>query len=594
MEIKTNTKLEYLAETKGLIREAIEAKGQTVADTDTFRSYAAKINSIEVSAAPVLESLEATENGNYTPSAGTDGFSSVSVQVPDIPAVVQPLEVTENGTYTAPDGVDGYSPVTVNVDPTWKNILQKAEVNGFALDSNFGAFSPGYVYPATFTLEAGKTYRVHWDGEDRECVAFELPIYQDLQIVAIGNASSLGAGLPGNNEQFLITHNKTGNNTQLFSTDNKESHTVGIWERVAQEINLQDKTITENGTYTADSGYDGLGSVTVEVAGSGTSPDLRYVTFMSYDGTEEHGKKAVAVGDDCADPIERGIFEKPKQPANTPQYDYGAFLGWSDTLGGNVDINALKSITEDKIVYAVFEQTAILASGTCGGSVYWKLREDYTFDIYGEGPMSNYPSESAQPWYSYASVIKSATIEIGVTNIGSYAFQGCTNMQSVVISESVTNIGSYAFQGCTNLKNVTIPSSVRSISNYVFRECTNLLSAELGEGVTSTGFAMFYKCSKLQNVVIPDSVSNINDWTFGACSSLKNIVIPDGVTRIGQNSFYNTGLTSATFEVTNGWNYFESDTATSGTTISSTSLANKSTAATYLKSTYNTYWWKRT
>ena len=32
---------------------------------------------------------------------------------------------------------------------------------------------------------------------------------------------------------------------------------------------LQDKTITENGTYQADSGYDGLGSVTVEVASSG-------------------------------------------------------------------------------------------------------------------------------------------------------------------------------------------------------------------------------------------------------------------------------------------------------------------------------------
>lgn len=33
---------------------------------------------------------------------------------------------------------------------------------------------------------------------------------------------------------------------------------------------LQDKTVTENGTYTADSGFDGLGSVTVEVAGSGS------------------------------------------------------------------------------------------------------------------------------------------------------------------------------------------------------------------------------------------------------------------------------------------------------------------------------------
>lgn len=32
---------------------------------------------------------------------------------------------------------------------------------------------------------------------------------------------------------------------------------------------LQDKTITENGTYTADNGYDGLGTVTVNVASSG-------------------------------------------------------------------------------------------------------------------------------------------------------------------------------------------------------------------------------------------------------------------------------------------------------------------------------------
>lgn len=35
------------------------------------------------------------------------------------------------------------------------------------------------------------------------------------------------------------------------------------------EVNLQDKTITENGTYTADSGFDGLGSVSVEVESSG-------------------------------------------------------------------------------------------------------------------------------------------------------------------------------------------------------------------------------------------------------------------------------------------------------------------------------------
>ena len=37
---------------------------------------------------------------------------------------------------------------------------------------------------------------------------------------------------------------------------------------------LQDKTVTENGTVTADSGYDGLGTVTVNVEASGGGDDL--------------------------------------------------------------------------------------------------------------------------------------------------------------------------------------------------------------------------------------------------------------------------------------------------------------------------------
>ena len=43
MEYKTQAKLDHLAETKALIRAAIEANGQTVEDSDTFRSYADKI-----------------------------------------------------------------------------------------------------------------------------------------------------------------------------------------------------------------------------------------------------------------------------------------------------------------------------------------------------------------------------------------------------------------------------------------------------------------------------------------------------------------------------------------------------------------------
>jgi len=55
-------KLTYLNATKTAIKEALTAKGVTVADTDTFRSYADKIGTIGT--APT-GSLSITSNGTY-------------------------------------------------------------------------------------------------------------------------------------------------------------------------------------------------------------------------------------------------------------------------------------------------------------------------------------------------------------------------------------------------------------------------------------------------------------------------------------------------------------------------------------------------
>lgn len=90
----------------------------------------------------VIRSLSVTENGTYTAPSGVDGYSPVTVNVPepagtktitsngthdvkdyasaqvnvpDVPAVTEALTVTENGTYTPDSGVDGFDAVTVNV-----------------------------------------------------------------------------------------------------------------------------------------------------------------------------------------------------------------------------------------------------------------------------------------------------------------------------------------------------------------------------------------------------------------------------------------------------------------------------------------------
>ena len=47
MNANTRKKLSHLSETKDLIKAALIEKGQSVSDTDTFRSYADKISGIK-------------------------------------------------------------------------------------------------------------------------------------------------------------------------------------------------------------------------------------------------------------------------------------------------------------------------------------------------------------------------------------------------------------------------------------------------------------------------------------------------------------------------------------------------------------------
>ena len=63
------------------------------------------------SRAPVLDTLNVTENGTYTPGTGVDGYNEVNV---DVEADLEDATFTENGTYESQDH-DGFRSVEVNV-----------------------------------------------------------------------------------------------------------------------------------------------------------------------------------------------------------------------------------------------------------------------------------------------------------------------------------------------------------------------------------------------------------------------------------------------------------------------------------------------
>ena len=151
-----------------------------------------------------------------------------------------------------------------------------------------------------------------------------------------------------------------------------------------------------------------------------------------------------------------------------------------------------------------------------------------------------------------------------------------------------------AFNGCYNLWSITIPDSVTSIGRASFYNCINLWSVTIHDGVTCIGDEAFSYCEYLTSVTIGNSVTSIGNYAFSDCTSLTNVTIPDSVTSIGAYAFSNCSeLTKVTFKATEGWWVSTSSSATTGTTLSAASLANTSTAATYLTSTYSDYYWHR-
>ena len=135
---------------------------------------------------------------------------------------------------------------------------------------------------------------------------------------------------------------------------------------------------------------------------------------------------------------------------------------------------------------------SMIAFNTIHAKITWDISDYGTLSIFGNS-MPDYAYNSA-PWFSRKDKIKKVVIGNGVTNIGDFAFKGCSNLTSVTIPNSVKSIGEYAFWGCSGLTSITIPNSVTSIGEYAFDGCSGLTSITIPNSVTSIGDYAFSYC----------------------------------------------------------------------------------------------------
>jgi len=191
----------------------------------------------------------------------------------------------------------------------------------------------------------------------------------------------------------------------------------------------------------------------------------------------------------------------------------------------------------------------------------------------------------------------SYTIPDGVTSIGDYAFEFCTNLTSLTVPGNLTNIGNDAFTSCLYLTNATIGIGVTSIGDFAFSGCLRLaiyfsgnapafgvepfwdgsfyypvtlyyllgaagwpssqvdarqVVQPLYEYTTNAGTITITGLSEAGSfVIIPSSINGLPVTEIGDGAlfenSLSYVLIPGTVTSIGDLAFYGaTNLTSLT------------------------------------------------
>ena len=161
-----------------------------------------------------------------------------------------------------------------------------------------------------------------------------------------------------------------------------------------------------------------------------------------------------------------------------------------------------------------------------------------------------------------------------VKTIGTSAFSGCSNLQSVTLPASIVTINTDAFYYCTKLGSINLPEGIKEIYTDAFRYC-NLSTITIPSTVTSISSNAFqnnpltsvvwkpktcsigsdsnapfystssqitkftfgdeveeipaYLCknmSKLDTIVLPPSVKSLGSFAFMGCTSLKSINLP--------------------------------------------------------------------
>jgi hypothetical protein len=101
-------------------------------------------------------------------------------------------------------------------------------------------------------------------------------------------------------------------------------------------------------------------------------------------------------------------------------------------------------------------------------------------------------------------------------------FQCNETLKEIIIPDLITDIPSYCFDKCYELEKVIMGKNVKRLGKFAFGSCKKLKNIDLSN-VDELDSCDFINCKSLTSVVLSKNIKVIPDCCFGGCSNLANI-----------------------------------------------------------------------
>lgn len=171
-------------------------------------------------------------------------------------------------------------------------------------------------------------------------------------------------------------------------------------------------------------------------------------------------------------------------------------------------------------IIGISAKNMTIRGGTIGTSAFYGKTDIETVTLNGEVKFDS----TGQ--FQGCSNLSNITIDNGVANIPANCFSNCA-IENVILPDSVLELGQNSFSGCTSLKNITLSKNIKKIPNSCFSGC---------------GFETFTISDDLE-------IEELENVVFQGCSNLKMVYIGKNVKTIGPGCFAYIGSPSTIIQI---------------------------------------------